>query len=428
MNTGLPSTTVLVPVSDGSEMCPVVLDEGAYMAQVRLPNGSFLTNTLRVLPGANPLAYTIQPRESPSSAPLRPVFAPMRRGAPSKSSTRARQSRLVRPSSPVDADDAITAENSAIALVESSVSPASIRAALKSDSTNHAELVGACIGRPDIKDWTFSGPIEGGGMRASVPLSTTASHPLTQEDSPSIARRYAFVYNQPAQTRTAKLLLCLPGEWRGIGTLRTERMQVDVTRNWDGDKRRLRATLTLTDPRMQSMLGFMQTGDVAAAMEVMDASLEVLDSRSQNPYAAAGAAYLLMNGTTDTNAPWEDWVSYLARKFGDLPDGNILHATLLLQRGRQLAERFRGGSHFPMDEAARLALALDRVQGAITKGVPLYRFGIRYLLTNLSILRRAFPDPSSSSMDLAAAERLVGWLSMRVDSRQPFTVLDVSDV
>lgn len=427
-STARPAKTVLVPVSDGSASARLSLDEGDYLAQLRLPDGSFVTDTLNVLPGASTLQHTFASRETQTKSPVRAAVAPVSRGAPSELFVKALRPMFVRPSSMVDDDDDLSPENSTISLVESAVSPEGIRAALKADSADYAELVGACIGSPNFKEWTFSGPIEGGGLTATVPLLPTNQLPATPPKASALTRRYAFVCSRSGSAQMAKLLLCLPGEWRGIETGRMEQMQVDVTHDWEGDRNRLRANLTLTDPHMQSILGFMQTGDMAAAMQVMDASLEVLYYKNENPYAAAGAAYLLMTGKPRTNAPWEDWVSNLARRFGDLPDGNILHATLLLQRGKQLAERFGGSSHFPADEAARLALASDRIQGALTKGVPLYRLGIRHLLTNLRILRESKSTATPMSIDLAAAERLVGWLSMRVDRRQPFTVLDISDV
>jgi hypothetical protein len=240
-------------------------------------------------------------------------------------------------------------------------------------------------------------------------------------DEPGVAH-YALLASEQDDPASPCLLARLPGAWRSVRSLALTPVTVEAAKDRKG---KFSLSVHVTDPDIQSLLGFIRQGDLESALVIVDDCVELLRQKEVNPYAAAAAGYVLLNAPPErTKAPWADWIGNLGRWFGDLPDGLIQQATLLLQSdSAYLAGRIP--SYFPRDPGAREELAEKLLLKALSRGLPVYRAGLRLLTSNLRILANSEYLRTSRS---ARAYDLASWLLMRVESSEAFTVLDITDV
>lgn len=80
---------------------------------------------------------------------------------------------------------------------------------------------------------------------------------------------------------------------------------------------------------------------------------------------------------------------------------------------------YEGGARNPFRTPLEAALE------AVRRGLPLFRYGLNLMATNLAILE-AEESNSSQAKDLDVAKRYVRELSLRVDPAQALSVFDVS--
>lgn len=217
-----------------------------------------------------------------------------------------------------------------------------------------------------------------------------------------------------------QMLVVIPNGWSGGASA-----QLRIIENEAGISSPLRISVEVQDPRFNALLQFMRTGDLNAAVQVVESSVEMLYAKLENPFAAAAAGYILVRAAPETmRMPWQYWIGNLGRYFADLPDGEILHATVLLQRGDvqdwgndyDLHDKY-----FPKGRATRNRLAAQLILSALSKGPPMYRMGLSLLASNLRILH-SVELPEDTRLLLNEGEKLVTWLSMRVDPVEPFCV------
>jgi hypothetical protein len=167
------------------------------------------------------------------------------------------------------------------------------------------------------------------------------------------------------------------------------------------------------DRQLGGVLGYLGSGDAAAARELLGPAREMLFGKMMNPMSAAAGGYLLVHewvsqsaADTTRTPEWVQWIDNLANWFPWLPDGAILQGWLALRR--------RGRD--PDLAGARAALL-----EAEKRGIPIFTAGIRRLSDGLLILaseakRRKIPD---AELDAALARvRCLAWQS---DPRQVFT-------
>ncbi|MCU6502430.1 hypothetical protein LPN04_31995 [Rugamonas sp. A1-17] len=236
-----------------------------------------------------------------------------------------------------------------------------------------------------------------------------------------------------ARGRFTRDLVIVKGRRNGVEMLAT------VPNGWRGDSAYLRimantadsgnplsVTVEVKDPKFNALLQFMRGGDLNSAIRVIESSVEILYAKFNNPYAAAAAGYVLVQAAPGTmQVPWKMWIGNLGRYFKDLPDGEILHATLLLQRGDAQdwdAPDFElHARYFPHGAARRHELAAQLILSALGKGPPMFRPGLSLLASNLRILG-SVELSTDVRVSLTEAEKLVTWLSMRVDPVEPFSV------
>jgi hypothetical protein len=217
-------------------------------------------------------------------------------------------------------------------------------------------------------------------------------------------------------------LIRLPGPWIGPVGGQPRDVTVDVVKSKSGA---IDLKLKIDDPITKSILDFSQQNDLKGAMAVLDTSMEALFRKVVNPYAAAGAAYVLLMAPPNFLPPeWYQWIVHLWRWFDDLPDGRILHATLLLQRFPTSVELQRlEPAFFPKAEAARVEYAAQLILHSLYIGLPLYRSGIALLASNLEILSNS-SLPRHLALAVDSAYRTVRSVQLRLDTSQFFTTLN----
>ncbi|MCX4672304.1 hypothetical protein OG453_37525 [Streptomyces sp. NBC_01381] len=161
------------------------------------------------------------------------------------------------------------------------------------------------------------------------------------------------------------------------------------------------ASVAVRDPAVGAGLAYMAQGALDMAAQLFTDVGAMLNSKFQNPLAAAAGAYVLIGTDHSTGeAYWDPWLERLAGSFRWLSDGAILRAVRQLRRASPDREGARKG----------LIEAFDR-------GIPFYTLGLVWLVEGLS----AFPDDPECGERLDQARRL-SWLA---DMREPFLILDL---
>jgi hypothetical protein len=446
----------------GQDSDPVVLTlpPGDYWVQLKLPHGE-LTRELVMIPDQDRLFEVTldipqpkQLRTSPLSAFSATEYAALRVGdrigsvpaipmdvlAPPGQTPRTR--RIAAPATPV------SLPTFTLDLFSDLASASGEELLLKSRSLAHFSLarVGAKFlawprmpfGRVGNRERVFIQPdkyfnsalryaTENGGMPVVVDGdSVTAEIPTL--DYRDFARNHRDVLDGrykrdvvivKGERNRAEFLVTIPNGWRGKSA------QLRITKNFSNYGKPLNISVEVNDPKFNALLQFIKGGDLDSAIRVIESSVELLYAKFDNPFAAAAAGYVLIQAAPRTlQVPWKVWIANLARQFADLPDGEILHATLLLQRSD--ARDWDGygdddGLYFPEDERDRYKLAAKIILSALGKGPPMFRPGLSLLASNLRILQ-SIELPGDIRLLLNEGEKLVTWLSMRVDPNEPFCV------
>jgi hypothetical protein len=243
------------------------------------------------------------------------------------------------------------------------------------------------------------------------------------------AKSYYFAIGEPRpraylleKSSAGASLLTLPVPWTYFGN------EVEVQLFLD--KRGIRGgepqySVTITDPRINSALGYVQNGAFKEAADLIDfrAAQELLFHKMSSPLAATVGGYLLVLGLdrksyqTKANA-WRDWVDNLCNWFPWLPDGAILKAAKYFVLG----DKDRDG-------------ALRALMTAYDRGLPFFTFGLNLMLEGmrrfanegepLAVERLrtlealvAVTDPTHNFLKVNVARR---WQAKDASSRQVLT-------
>lgn len=222
---------------------------------------------------------------------------------------------------------------------------------------------------------------------------------------PHYRRRFAFLAERGKLTRAG----CVPNLWYKEG----RELPMRVLVRFDEIEQGAQLSISITDPKIASVLGFLSRGDLSSASAVISDSYEMLLEKMSNPYAAAAGGYVLVfTGGGTLNPHWREWIGNLASRFPEIPDGAILKATLILQGQGALSPE--GAA-----DAKRLLLH------AVEVGPPYFRFGVRALSENLEILASLFKSPADQE-SIKQALRHARWMARRVSMESALTVLDIS--
>ncbi|MDM0110543.1 hypothetical protein QTI66_00175 [Variovorax sp. J22R133] len=239
-------------------------------------------------------------------------------------------------------------------------------------------------------------------------------------------RYYGVLVDNSDSNAVIQNVASIPDRWIGMDGSTDDVFQAAIVPNPDfPDSRRIE--LSVTDPDASSLMSFLQTGDLDAALAVAKPAMNFVEQGAENAYAAVAAAYALVFAPSGSgNEGWERWVLELSAKRQDIPDGKILEATLLLQRS--VPQMILGTRRFPPPSTQeRINYAWDCVMEALRRGPPVFRLGLGLLESNIRIIRDS--EIESNTVDrnsVMAAARITSWFRARVDPYQPLCVFDVT--
>ena len=168
--------------------------------------------------------------------------------------------------------------------------------------------------------------------------------------------------------------------------------------------------MVVRDNLMGSVFGYLGAGDLSAAAQVVETAVDLLYGKVQNPLAAAGGAYILecRSAISPKRRPtWVPWLQNLRNWFPWLPDGAILD----------------GWAHLDgIGRPASPKLAATAFVEAVERGLPFYSAGVRLLFEGLTRVEATL-EKADHPPGLPSAADFVRRLALRVDVRQPFTVI-----
>jgi len=218
---------------------------------------------------------------------------------------------------------------------------------------------------------------------------------------------------------------CVPGRWeKRDGKLAD--VYADYYERVIGDTHARSMRVEVDDPDLGGLLDFLQQGDLSGSIRMLNNATELLYNKWSNPYASVAAGYVLVqvDDWPGAHENWRQWILNLAYRYSSLPDGAILFTTMLLQSSADSLENltYENGGKNPFRNA--LSAALE----AVRRGPPLFRHGLKMMVTNLAILEgeaKHRAQDEQTYRKLEAASRYMRELSLRVDPNQPFCVFDV---
>ena len=249
------------------------------------------------------------------------------------------------------------------------------------------------------------------------PLSTKPRRDAHEEKTD---RFFALSFEAIDNTEPLQLA-CVPARWRTSADKPAKLIVQYVSDRSKGGRRGGRVVVSVEDQKFRALLQFMQTGDLASSVSLLREAELALYEKFTNPYAAAAGGYVLTHARYRYwHSDWAQWLHNLASHFPALPDGHILLANLVLQGPEEAKHRIPGYT-----EQHGWSIALESVLEAVRRGPPMYRFGLRMLLSNMAILNHLVDENHEDRRRLDRASDYVQNLSVRVDRHQPFSVFDV---
>ncbi len=165
-------------------------------------------------------------------------------------------------------------------------------------------------------------------------------------------------------------LCCLPAPWFDS---QGREAQVQMLLDRAAGQTLKQAALTVADPMINSVLGYIEHGSISEAARLVDfeTARSMLYSKLANPLVACLGAYLLILNLDRESYraqanDWQSWVRNLSTWFPWLPDGAILESALYFVLGSGKAD------------AAYRAL-----MSAYERGLPFFSFGLSLMLEGL---------------------------------------------
>lgn len=148
----------------------------------------------------------------------------------------------------------------------------------------------------------------------------------------------------------------------------------------------------LRDSRAGGLFAYLNSGRAALAGELMSVARGALFEKQHNPLLAAVAGYVLLSTDASRNMKrWPDWLQNLSAWFPHLPDGPILRAKWLLERG--------GANRF--EEAAVL------LRAAHERGLPFFTAGVTWLIDGWRQLAAVDPHAEKTLAEIRTVARSI---------------------
>lgn len=223
-------------------------------------------------------------------------------------------------------------------------------------------------------------------------------------------QRYFGLVRQPPSGPA--LLAVLPLPWHQADMSGDAAVDVLVDASGAGTSGRpewpVTVSVVVRDNVMGPVFGYLSSGDLPSAAQVVETAVDRLAAKFFNALAAAGAAYILVRSAseTKTRAVWVPWLANLRNYFPSLADGAILDGWAHLN-----------GIGRPRD-VSQAAMAFVQ---AVDRGLPLYTAGVRLLFDGMT--RAAVVPKQKLPAGFDDALEVVRRLALHIDVRQTFTVV-----
>ncbi|WP_313401239.1 hypothetical protein [Stenotrophomonas sp.] len=197
-------------------------------------------------------------------------------------------------------------------------------------------------------------------------------------------------------------LICLPTPWRNQWTGREVPMDVKVQQpKYESE---FASAVSVRDPQLSFLLGFLQSGALPAAKQLAEHSSALLYEKGTNPLAAAAGGYALVSGAVDSKPQrWHRWIENLMHRFEHVPDGAVQYAMMRLRLRKSRAD---------------VEMAAEAFKMAYRRGLPFYGMGMRWLLEGLD---RLAPEDAEAKWMAAGVRQLTS----RLHPSSAFTILRI---
>ncbi|MGH2396081.1 MAG: hypothetical protein ACRDF5_10400 [bacterium] len=216
---------------------------------------------------------------------------------------------------------------------------------------------------------------------------------------------------------SSTMLATIPLPWSREGQVPRVQVVIRLAKGEERDD----VDVLVHDPWLAPMLGYLESGDLAAARQfeasVLENAEDLLSEKAMNPIAAAAGAYLLLQ--TRALQRLHDWPRNLAARFDWLPDGAIIYATQML--------RTRDRNKKAIREA--LLSAAKRGAPVFVEGVQLLGDGLR-VLANYEATGSEAPGQYRRRRADEQFEALSEWVAALESATRPdtlFTILEAED-
>ncbi|MEZ5360236.1 MAG: hypothetical protein R3F48_15570 [Candidatus Zixiibacteriota bacterium] len=161
-------------------------------------------------------------------------------------------------------------------------------------------------------------------------------------------------------------LICMPTPW----STPSGQAEVELLLKKQFDYGVPRISITITDPMINTILGYINMGAVqkAANLITFSKARKMLFDKISYPLTAAVGGYLLIMGFernrySEKSDNWQDWIDNLDHWFEWMPDGAILNAALLFKLGK-----------------TNNKAAFEALMRAYDRGLPFFTFGLQILI------------------------------------------------
>lgn len=211
------------------------------------------------------------------------------------------------------------------------------------------------------------------------------------------------------QSVSGVILNCLPTPWTSPDSPGGQ-VEVELLfkkNNWDN---RPEMIMTISDPMINTVLGYINAGAIHQAAELVDVELakSMLFGKVSYPFVATVGGYLLVFGMDrnryrSSSQDWKSWINNLDLWFDWLPDGAILNAALYYTLGESNRDR-----------------AYSALIRAYERGLPFFTFGLKLMIDGFRYFARE--DDAKARECLNVLETIAN----QTDPSQPFLSITLS--
>lgn len=202
-------------------------------------------------------------------------------------------------------------------------------------------------------------------------------------------------------------LICLPTPW----TTPFGQAEVELLFKKNSVASMPDVAMTIGDPMINSVLGYINTGAIQKAAELVDFNnaRDMLFDKVSYPFTATVGGYLLVFGINrkaylSESDNWKAWVKNLDKWFRWLPDGALLHAAL----------------YFVLKGVDRDE-AYEALMRGCDRGLPFFTFGLKLMVDALRFFARDGDAKARHRLPLIEA------IANQTDPSQPFLTVSFSN-